>query len=316
MSVQEKVPDPIAVDEPRISKTAGRVHGSATTPVNGNDMNASKARPAHGSSAKTMIPGRLPEAVIRWSIRVFAFIIALVLWHYLTETDFNYVMNFENVPEPALVFGNFIEHLKTSEFYIHVLVSMKRILIGYGFAVVLGIVIGLLMGRSKLAEDFFIPYIEVLRPIPAVAWIPLAILMWPTEESSIIFITFLGALFPIILNTVHGAEQTPQVLVRAAQSLGASRVEIFWHVVIPAALPSIAAGLAIGMGVSWFSLLAGEIISGQYGIGYFTWDAYSLIQYPDIIVGMLAIGGLGTTSTYLVRLATKPFLRWQTLEKN
>ena len=143
-------------------------------------------------------------------------------------------------------------------------------------------------------RDLIVPYIEILRPIPAVAWIPLAILMWPTEESSIIYITFLGALFPIVLNTVHGVEQTPAVLVRAAQSLGASPLHIFWHVVMPAALPSIATGLAIGMGVSWFSLLAGEIISGQYGIGYFTWNAYSLINYPDIIVGMLMIGALGT----------------------
>lgn len=257
----------------------------------------------------------IPERVLRWSIRFAAIAVAVGIWHYLTEIDFDYVMNFENVPEPIIVAGHFLQHLQTSEFYIHIAVSMKRILIGYFFAVALGILIGLLMGRSKLAEDFFVPYIEILRPIPAVAWIPLAILMWPTEESSIIFITFLGAFFPIVINTVHGAEQTPQVLVRAAQSLGASRLEIFWHVVIPAALPSIAAGLAIGMGVSWFSLLAGEIISGQYGIGYFTWDAYSLIQYPDIVVGMLVIGGLGTLSTYLVRLATRPFLRWQKSEK-
>ena len=111
------------------------------------------------------------------------------------------------------------------------------------------------MGRSKIARDVVTPYIEVLRPIPAVAWIPLAILMWPTEESSIIYITFLGALFPIVLNTVHGVEQTPEVLVRAAQTLGASPMQIFWHVTMPAALPSIATGLAIGMGVSWFSLL-------------------------------------------------------------
>ncbi len=114
---------------------------------------------------------------------------------------------------------------------------------------------------------------------------------------------------------MHGAEQTPEVLVRAAQSLGASPIEIFWHVVIPAALPSIAAGLSIGMGVSWFSLLAGEIISGQYGIGYFTWNAYSLIEYPNIVVGMLVIGGLGTASTYLVKLATQPLLRWQKAER-
>ena len=245
-----------------------------------------------------------------------ALVIAVAIWHVLTEHDFNYIMDFGNVPEPAAVLVSFIQHIQTSEFFIHIAVSIKRILIGYGFATVFGILIGLLMGRSKLAEDFFVSYIEVLRPIPAVAWIPLAILMWPTEESSIIFITFLGALFPIVLNTALGAEQTPAVLVRAAQSLGASRFKIFWHVVIPSALPSIAAGLAIGMGVSWFSLLAGEIISGQYGIGYFTWDAYSLIEYDNIVVGMLVIGALGTLSTYLVRLITKPFLRWQIVEKD
>ena len=259
---------------------------------------------------------QIPEAAIRWSIRILALAIAIVIWHFLTEYDFNYVMDFGNVPEPAAVLASFIQHVQTSEFFVHIAVSIKRILIGYGFATVIGILIGLLMGRSKLAEDFFVSYIEVLRPIPAVAWIPLAILMWPTEESSIIFITFLGALFPIVLNTALGAEQTPSVLVRAAQSLGASRFEIFWHVVIPSALPSIAAGLAIGMGVSWFSLLAGEIISGQYGIGYFTWDAYSLIEYDNIVVGMLVIGALGTLSTYLVRLITKPFLRWQIVEKD
>ena len=121
----------------------------------------------------------------------------------------------------------------------------------------------------------------------------------------------MGALFPIVLNTIHGVEQTPEVLVRAARTLGASRLQVFWYVVIPAALPSIAAGLAIGMGVAWFSLLAGEIISGQYGIGYFTWNAYSLINYPDIVVGMLVIGGLGTLSTYTVRMLTRPFLAWQ-----
>jgi NitT/TauT family transport system permease protein len=81
--------------------------------------------------------------------------------------------------------------------------------------------------------------------------------------------------------------------------------------VLPGALPSIAAGLAVGMGVAWFSLLAGEIISGQYGIGYFTWNAYSLIEYPDIVVGMLLIGVLGTLSTYGVRLLTRPLLAWQ-----
>ncbi|NJM34170.1 MAG: ABC transporter permease [Rhodomicrobium sp.] len=246
-----------------------------------------------------------------WSLRIGALILGVLVWHLAVAVKFNVFINFENVPSPDRVFGAFALHLGGTEFYKHIGVSLQRIAIAYALATVIGILIGLAMGRSRLARDLIMPYVEIIRPIPAVAWIPLAILMWPTEESSIIYITFLGALFPIILNTLHGVEQTPEVLVRAARSLGARRTQIFRHVVLPAALPSIAAGLAIGMGVSWFSLLAGEIISGQYGIGYFTWNAYSLINYPDIVVGMLTIGLLGTGSTYAVRLATRPFLKWQ-----
>lgn len=237
--------------------------------------------------------------------------LGILVWHLATALKIDFYINFQNVPSPTKVFSAFWTHLADPEFYIHIGVSMQRILTGYVTAAVIGILAGVLMGRSRIARSLIYPYIEVLRPIPAVAWIPLAILMWPTEEASIIYITLLGALFPIVLNTLHGVEQTPEVLVRAAKSLGASRLQIFWHVILPAALPSIAAGLAIGMGVSWFSLLAGEIISGQYGIGYFTWNAYSLINYPDIVVGMLVIGGLGTLSTYAVKLGMQPLLSWQ-----
>jgi len=236
--------------------------------------------------------------------------LGIVFWYLATEYNVNIFINFENVPSPVKVGAAFLMHLGDSEFYIHIAVSIRRILIAYSIAVILGVIIGVIVGRSKLARSAILPYIEIIRPIPAVAWIPMAILMWPTEESSIVYITFLGALFPIILNTLHGVEQTPDVLVRAARSLGASKFAVFLHVVLPAALPSIAAGLAIGMGISWFSLLAGEIISGQYGIGYFTWNAYSLINYPDIVVGMLIIGGLGTLSTFLIKLMMKPALRW------
>jgi NitT/TauT family transport system permease protein len=264
--------------------------------------------PGHAAST---LRDRLLTAGTSWGVRTLAVLIGLVLWYWAARVHLDFYIRFDNIPSPVTVAEAWWKHFHEVKFYIHIAVSMERILAGYGLAAVVGILLGLVMGRSRLARDFLTPYIELLRPIPAVAWIPLAILMWPTEESSIIYITFLGALFPIVLNTVHGVEQTPEVLVRAAQSLGARRVQIFWHVVIPAALPSIAAGLSIGMGVAWFAILAGEIISGQYGIGYFTWNAYSLIDYPDIIVGMLMIGILGTLSAYAVRLLTWPLLAWQ-----
>ena len=246
-----------------------------------------------------------------WSLRAAALLAGLALWYWAAKVHLDFYFRFDNVPTPLAVAEALWRHAHEAKFYIHILVSMRRIALGYSLAAVVGIFLGLMMGRLQTVRDLVMPYIELLRPIPAVAWIPLAILMWPTEESSIIYIVFLGALFPIVLNTIHGVEQTPEVLVRAAESLGASRVQIFWHVVLPAALPSVAAGLSVGMGVAWFSLLAGEIISGQYGIGYFTWNAYSLIQYPDIIVGMLLIGVFGTLSTCGVQLLMRPLLAWQ-----
>jgi NitT/TauT family transport system permease protein len=257
--------------------------------------------PSPSPSAPTPRRRRLPANFAHYLVRTGALVTAVLLWHLAASNDFNLLLNFENIPTPLVVGEALLVQLASQEFYLHIGHSLERIAIAYGLAMVLGVSLGVLMGRSRWAEDIILPYIELLRPI----------LMLPSEQSSIIFITFLGALFPIVLNTVHGVEQTPDVLVRAARSLGASKRAILWHVVIPGALPSIVAGLAIGMGVAWFSLLAGEIISGQYGIGYFTWTSYTLIQYPQIIIGMLTIGGLGTLCTLLVRKACTPLLRWQ-----
>jgi NitT/TauT family transport system permease protein len=277
-------------------------------------MAAAAAADQHDSvpAATGLTPAELAASIAKsWGLRLLAILAGVALWHWAVAARLDFYIRFDNVPGPLAVGAAFWLHLHEMKFFIHILVSIERIITGYALAAGVGIFLGLIMGRSRIARDLLIPYIELLRPIPAVGWIPLAILMWPTEESSIIYITFLGAVFPIVINTVHGVEQTPELLVRAAQSLGAGRLAIFWHVVIPAALPSIAAGLSIGMGVAWFAILAGEIISGQYGIGYFTWNAYSLINYPDIVVGMLMIGILGTLSAYAVRLLTWPFLAWQ-----
>ena len=291
-----------------MSVEADREGGLAAGSDHADDHDLLPPRPAQNGAA---LRDRVLAMGQSWSVRVLAVLIGIALWYWATRVHLDFYIRFANMPSPVAVGAAFWQHLHETTFYLHILVSLERIVIGYALAAAIGILLGLVMGRSRIARDFLTPYIELLRPIPAVAWIPLAILMWPTEESSIIYITFLGALFPIVLNTVHGVEQTPEVLVRAALSLGARRAQIFWHVVLPAALPSIAAGLSIGMGVAWFAILAGEIISGQYGIGYFTWNAYSLINYPDIIVGMLMIGVLGTLCAYGVRLLTCPFLAWQ-----
>jgi NitT/TauT family transport system permease protein len=115
------------------------------------------------------------------------------------------------------------------------------------------------------------------------------------------FITFLGAFFPILLNAIHGASSIDRRLLAAASCLGASRWQLLREVVLPGSLPNILTGLAIGMGTAWFCLVTAEMIAGQYGIGYYTWESYNLQRYPEIVVGMLLIGAFGMGSSALIR---------------
>jgi NitT/TauT family transport system permease protein len=128
-----------------------------------------------------------------------------------------------------------------------------------------------------------------------------------------IYITFIGALFPILLNTIHGVESVDPRLVASAKSLGGTPGAILREVVLPGAAPSIVTGLAIGMGTSWFCLVTAEMISGQFGIGYYTWEAYTIQNYADIIVGMILIGLLGMGSSALLRWIGARLTPWHTV---
>jgi NitT/TauT family transport system permease protein len=205
--------------------------------------------------------------------------------------------------------------LQSPQLVTHLTASIYRVFAGYAAAAVVGITLGLLIGRSRFLEDALLPPLEVLRPIPAVAWIPLAILMFPSSEMSMVFITFIGALFPILLNTIHGVEGVDQRLIASARSLGSGRAAVFTEVILPAAAPSIVTGLSIGMGTAWFCLVTAEMISGQFGIGYYTWSSYIVQDYPEIIVGMLFIGVFGMGSSALVRKAGNALMPWYFMER-
>lgn len=237
--------------------------------------------------------------------------VCLLCWHLLTVNKVDAFIRFENVPSPSDVIASIRKVTATSEFAEHVLVSVRRIFIGFSVAALIAIPLGLLIGRFVMLRAALFPIVEIARPIPAIAWVPMAIMLWPTSEESILFITFLGSFFPILLNTLQGVESVDPVLVRAARSLGASESAIFIEVYLPGALTHIFSGLAIGMGVAWVSLIAAEMISGQFGIGYFTWQAYSLVDYPDIVLGMITIGVLGLISSWAIRAAGTFFMPWR-----
>jgi NitT/TauT family transport system permease protein len=242
----------------------------------------------------------------RWStlVRAVSLLAALLAWHTVSSRRTSLkVIDFTNVPPPREVATAAGSLLHSPKLLGHVRSSAVRVFAGFGSAAVLGIALGLLAGRSRRAADLFMPTLEVLRPIPGVAWIPLAILMFPSAELSMVFITFMGAFFPILLSTIAGVEALDRRLVVSARCLGASRFQVFREVVFPGALPHVITGLSIGMGTSWFCLVTAEMIAGQFGIGYYTWESYNLQRYPEIVLGMLLIGVLGMGSSALVRRA-------------
>lgn len=233
-----------------------------------------------------------------------------LVWYLGTKYQLNFYIRFKNVPTPDDVLQQALEVARTDKFMVNIVTSLRRILMGFFIAIGLGVCLGLLVGRYRRVSELVMPAIEVLRPIPAIAWVPMAIMLWPNNEAAIVFITFIGAFFPILLNTVHGVHAMDDVLMRAGRCLGASEPQLFIHVILPGVMPNVFTGLAVGMGVAWVSLIAAEMISGQFGVGYFTWEAYSLVNYPAIVLGMITIGVLGLGCSGAIRLIGHLTMPW------
>lgn len=252
----------------------------------------------------------------RVALRVLALILCVALWQAASVHHLDLgVVTFRFVPAPTEVAAAAWSLFQSPKLFAHVTNSLIRVFAGFGVAALLGIALGLVIGRSRRLEDTLLPPLEVMRPIPGVAWIPLAILMFPSSELSMIFITFMGALFPVLLNTIHGVEAIDRRLIASSRSLGAGRWSVFAEVVLPGALPSVVTGLAIGMGTSWFCLVTAEMIAGQYGIGYYTWESYTLQNYADIVVGMLFIGAFGMASSGLIKLLGRLLMPWYRIQE-
>lgn len=214
------------------------------------------------------------------------------------------------MPTPAAVFAAGIDQIQRPSFAASAGVSAIRVYIPFGIAVAIGVPIGVLAGWYDPLADLVMPAFELLRPIPPIAWIPAVILLLPGTEAGIMFITFLGAFFPILLNSLEGGRQLDGEYVKAAHSLGAGRFSVVRHVVLPGAMPAISRGLYVGMGLAWINLVAAEMIAGGSGLGYLTWSAYTGGSYAYIVVGMLSIAALGTLSTMAVRHLDTVLLPW------
>jgi NitT/TauT family transport system permease protein len=259
---------------------------------------------------KSLLAKITRERIITVALACVSLGALFLFWYLGTKYRLEFYIRFKNVPTPYEVYNQLTQVGLSNKYLVNIAISVRRILLGFFIAIAIGVPLGLAIGKYQRARDLFMPVVEVLRPIPAIAWVPMSIMLWPNNEASIVFITFIGAFFPILLNTIHGVHSLDGVLIRAARCLGASEFRLFLNVILPGSLPHIFTGLAVGMGVAWVSLIAAEMISGQFGVGYFTWEAYSLVDYPAIVLGMITIGCLGLACSGIIRMVGNLLMPW------
>jgi len=195
----------------------------------------------------------------------------------------------------------------------HMLYSLYRVALGYAIAALLAIPLGLLMGWSRGLLKIVRPLFELMRPIPPLAWIPIAILWFGIGLKSAAFIIFLGAFFPILLNTISGVLSIQPILVEAARTLHAKEKDIFLKVLLPGAVPSIFVGMRIGIGIGWMTLVAAEFtgVKEGYGLGYMIMTARDIQRPDEILAGMLVIGVIGLLIDIGLRAAESKTIKWQ-----
>ena len=228
---------------------------------------------------------------------------------------------FSQMPGPTTVISEWLSpdptyglSIYSPEYYQHIWVSWRRVSIAFLLATATGVPLGLFLGWSLRFKEYVFPVFELLRPIPPLAWVPLAIIMFQGSETPIVFLTFLASFYATTLNTMLGVESIDVSFVRAAYCLGARRRQVFWHVIVPGAMPFIFTGLQISVGVAWFSLVAGEMVSGQYGLGYLINTSYTMVQYPTMVIGMITLGVVGYATSAAVRIFGNYLMQWRARE--
>ena len=242
-------------------------------------------------------------------LRSLYLLAAVIAGWYLVST---YVLDKTTralLPPPQAVLKAAWELGQSGELWVHLRDSLKREFVAFLWAT-MSIPLGIAMGWWKAVEEQVDPLVEVLRPVPPLAWIPLSILWFGIGDTQNQFIIFLGCFFPILLNTIAGVKGVEPNLVRAARCLGASEGRILWRVVLRAALPQIITGIRVGLGVGWMALVAAELVGANSGLGFLINDARTVLRTDYVIVGMAAIGVVGLVIDRAIRFAGARLLPW------
>jgi NitT/TauT family transport system permease protein len=256
---------------------------------------------------------RRPRRTSLWRrrlVRVASVIAAIGLWQLLTANNVRVWLRFDTLPTVTEIASALINRLGTPEYWLDLGQSLIRILTGFGLAAVIGVVTGIMLGRSTVFSDVFGPLTELARPIPAIAMVPVAILLFPTDEAGIVFITLLAAYFPVMVSTRHAVRALPTIWEESVRTFGGSSWDVLRRVVLPGILPGLFGGLSVGIGVAWICVVSAEMISGRLGVGYRTWQAYTVLNYPDVFVGIITIGVLGFATAAAIELIGRRATRW------
>ena len=252
---------------------------------------------------------------------IVAIFVFLVFWEVGSRSEAWFGFAFpwiSQIPPPTAVMVEMYRLIQEPSFWHSAYLSTLRVFEGFFAAMLIGIPLGLAMAVSRTFYGITFPVFEVLRPIPPLAWVPASIIFWPTQELAIVFITFLGAFYTIVINVLGGARSIDVRYFQAAQSMGSSRWDIFRRVILPGTLPSIVVGSSVGMGITWEVVVAAEMISGGGsqqagtggGLGFFIWNSYVGGSYEQIVVGMISIGIAGFLSSELLRWGGRYATPW------
>ncbi|MCO6417314.1 ABC transporter permease [Siccirubricoccus sp. KC 17139] len=246
-------------------------------------------------------------------MRCVAILLFLAIWFIVSIGNAHWWKFFNPVllPTPTEVVKAGIEAWQSGELQDNILASMARVIQGFAIAAIAGVAVGLAVGTWRPLERLVEPMIELLRPIPPLAFLPMMVLWFGIGEMSKIAFIAYAAFFPVFTTTVEGIKYVDPVLLRAASSLGASRADLFRHVVLPAATPSIITGLRLGFGLSFFVIVAAEFIAADSGLGYMINDARTFFMVSQMLLGAVVIGLIGFGVNILLRSLEGWLLRWR-----
>lgn len=255
-----------------------------------------KFSPQFGKRLKNMVP------------TIIALGIFLVIWQLFSSTpDANLPGPITTLTETwKYIVDPFFDNGGTDKgLFWQILASLQRVAIGYTLAAVTGIALGILIGVSTFMFRALDPIFQVLRTVPPLAWLPLSLAALQSAEPSAIFVIFITAIWPIIINTAVGVQQIPQDYKNVAKVLRLSGQKYFLKILLPAAVPYIFTGLRIGMGLAWLAIVAAEMLIGGVGIGFFIWDAWNASRISEIILAIIYVGVIGLILDKLVDLVSK-----------